>query len=183
MASQKSAEMQEKSKILENEIEILRTTVINKEKLLQKSRLKHVHSRALRDSLKNDISKMAWLLHEMHDRREEQKLSIGTLTHTINMQEQSLLQMQKRNNSAVQTRNDRGIQLLEREEEMCIFYEKLNVQESLIREGSMEVQAMEQEIHFLNLLVREEKRQIELLCKQLPNKKALEEESTKLQKQ
>lgn len=35
----------------------------------------------------------------------------------------------------LQERNDRGIQLIERNEETAIFYEKLNVQDSMLRKG------------------------------------------------
>ena len=35
----------------------------------------------------------------------------------------------------LQERNDRGIQLIERNEETAIFYEKLNVQDAVLRKG------------------------------------------------
>uniref|UniRef100_A0AAR2KDY6 Coiled-coil domain containing 146 n=1 Tax=Pygocentrus nattereri TaxID=42514 RepID=A0AAR2KDY6_PYGNA len=180
-ASKQTAEMMETFKILENEIEILRTNAMYKDRLLQKSRLKHVHSHAIRDGLKNDISKMVWVLQEMRSKREEQRLNISKLTHMINSQEQELLHMRKSHEASVKSRNERGVQLLEREEEMCIFYEKVNVQESLIREGTLEIQALEEEIRSLRMLITEETRQIDVCKKQVPCKRALEEESTLLQ--
>ncbi|XP_045075491.1 coiled-coil domain-containing protein 146, partial [Coregonus clupeaformis] len=181
MASQRTAEMREKFKILENEIEILRTNAINKDKLLQKSRLKHFHSHTVRDSLRNDISKVTWVLHEMRQKREEQKLNLGQLTHMINYHEQNLLQMRKSHDNAVQSRNDRGVQLLEREEEMCIFYEKVNVQEGLIRNSDMETQALEEETHCLQMITNKERRQTALSRKLVPCQRSLEGESTMLQ--
>jgi len=38
------------------------------------------------------------------------------------------------------------VQLVEREEEVCIFYEKLNIQETMIRNGNVALSAMEEEI-------------------------------------
>ena len=38
-----------------------------------------------------------------------------------------LFQLRKRYEAAVQERNDRGIHLIERNEEVCIFYEKVNI--------------------------------------------------------
>ena len=35
----------------------------------------------------------------------------------------------------LQERNDRGIQLIERNEETAIFYERLNVQDAVLRKG------------------------------------------------
>ncbi|XP_036812755.1 coiled-coil domain-containing protein 146-like isoform X2 [Oncorhynchus mykiss] len=181
MASQRTSEMREKFKILDNEIEILRTNASNKEKLLQKSRLKHFHSHTIRDSLRNDISKVTLVLHEMRQKREEQKLNLGRLTHMINYHEQNLLQMRKSHDNAVQSRNDRGVQLLEREEEMCIFYEKVNVQVGLIRDGNIEMQALEEETRCLQMITKEEGRQTALSRKLLPCQRRLKGESTMLQ--
>lgn len=43
---------------------------------------------------------------------------------------------------------NRGVQLVEREEEVCIFYEKLNIQETMIRNGNVALSAMEEEIRW-----------------------------------
>ncbi|KAG7455838.1 hypothetical protein MATL_G00245200 [Megalops atlanticus] len=183
LATQRASEMREEFEILENEIEILRTSAINKDKLLQKSRLKRVHSEYIRDTLKKDISKMNHTLQEMRDKRSEQNINIGKLTNMINMYEENLLQLRKSYDRAVQSRNDRGVQLLERENEMCIFYEKVNVQEGMIQEGNMEIHTMEEEVKLLKMLISEEKREIELARKLMPIKRALEGEIDTLQKQ
>lgn len=78
---------------------------------------------------------------------------------------------------------DSGVQLLEREEEMCVFYAKLNVQESLICEGSLQIQALEEEICSLKMQINEDQRQINLSEKQKPCKRSLEDECTLLQNQ
>ncbi|KAI5100207.1 coiled-coil domain-containing protein 146 isoform X1 [Silurus meridionalis] len=183
MATECSSKMWEKFKILKNETEILHTETIKKDRLLQKSRLMHVHSRTIRDSLKNDISKVTWMLHEMQHKNEEQRLNIIKLGQVISGQEQDLLHLHKRHNACVQSRNERGVQLLEREEEMCVFYAKVNMQESLICEGTLQIQALEEEICSLKRLINEEQRQINLSKKLLPCKKPLEDECTSLQKQ
>lgn len=61
--------------------------------------------------------------------------------------------------------------------------QKLSLQDSRLQEGNLEVQSMEDEIRFLNVYVRKEKRQIKLLWKQLLDKKTLEEQIITLQKQ
>nr|XP_023666258.1 coiled-coil domain-containing protein 146 [Paramormyrops kingsleyae]XP_023666259.1 coiled-coil domain-containing protein 146 [Paramormyrops kingsleyae]XP_023666260.1 coiled-coil domain-containing protein 146 [Paramormyrops kingsleyae]XP_023666262.1 coiled-coil domain-containing protein 146 [Paramormyrops kingsleyae] len=183
MASQNLEKMQENSRYQENQMRIMHTTATNYEKLLQKSQLKHRHSCTIRDSLRDDISKVACSLTAMSERREEQKLSIGSLTQTIDLHEQSLLHLQKSHDQAKQSRRERGIQLLEREQEIHSLQKKLSLQDSRLQEGNMEVQSMEEEIRFLNVHVRKEKRQIKLLWKQLLDKKSLEEQITTLQKQ
>ncbi|XP_061107475.1 coiled-coil domain-containing protein 146 isoform X2 [Conger conger] len=181
MATQRTSEMREEWEILENDTEIIRNSVICKDKQLQKSRMKRVHSEYIRDSLKKDISKTLHTLHEMEEKRAEQNLKIGKLTSMINFNEENLLQLRKNYDNAVQSRNDRGVQLLERENEICIFHERVNVQEGLIQQGNMEIQAMEEEMGLLNMLATKEKREIELSRKLLPDKRDLEDQITTLQ--
>ncbi|XP_076862579.1 coiled-coil domain-containing protein 146 [Brachyhypopomus gauderio] len=180
-ATQRIVEMREQFKILENELKILHTTAVNKDRLLQKARLKCVHSHMIRDSLRNDISKVTRVLQETRRQRDEKRLTMGQLAFTISAQEQELLRMRQTYDTTIQVRNKRGMQLLEREEEMCIFYEKVNVQESVIQKGSLEIQGLEEEIRSLTMLSSEERRQVDLAKKQVSCRRALEEECTLLQ--
>ena len=56
-----------------------------------------------------------------------------------------------------------GIQLIERNEEVCVLYEKINVQGSVIRNGDMEMQSREEEMRFLKMEASDLRRQIDLL--------------------
>lgn len=53
----KGSEMREKIRILNNEIEILRTNLTTKEKYVQKQRSKLAEIMSIRDSLQSEISK------------------------------------------------------------------------------------------------------------------------------
>lgn len=59
---------------------------------------------------------------------------------------------------------------------MCVYYEKINVQESLICEGTLQMQALEEEICSLRMQINEEQRQINLGKKQESCKRPLEDE-------
>ncbi|MBN3300181.1 CC146 protein, partial [Amia calva] len=181
MASQRTGEMGGKFKILENEREILETSAFNRDRQLQRSKLKHLHSHMVRDSLRKDISSVGRVLTERSDKREEQKLNMGKLTHMVSQAEEALQQLRRQYEGAVQSRNDRRVQLIEREEELCIFQEKVNIQEGLIRVGNAELKTMEEDVRFTKMLVSEEARQIELTRRNLPSKRALEQELVNLQ--
>ena len=84
-------------------------------------------------------------------------------------------------NNEVHVHSRRGIQLIERDEEVCIFYEKVNIQEQMTRNGDVELQAREEEIRFLKMQLNEENRSLTLLRKSLPNKRALEQELVTIQ--
>lgn len=74
-----------------------------------------------------------------------------------------------------------GLLLRSREEEICILYEKINVQEFLCRKGDIEMQAMDEKISFLKMKVAEKERQIKFWLKALPMKRALDAELVILQ--
>ncbi|XP_071960472.1 coiled-coil domain-containing protein 146-like [Antedon mediterranea] len=180
-STQKAAEMREKIKILQNEIEILRTACNAKERQFQKAKLKHVNAVVIRDQLRNDLAKHQRIEEEMREKREQQRMDIAKLNLMINQAEEQMVKLRKRYENAVQHRNDRGVQLIERNEEVCIFYEKVNIQDDMIRKGDVELQSREEEIRFLKMQVAEENRSIGLARKTLPNKRALDGELVTLQ--
>ncbi|XP_030628995.1 coiled-coil domain-containing protein 146 [Chanos chanos] len=179
--NQNASEKREKLKFLENNREILRTDAINKDKLLKKLQLRHVHSYKLRSSLKKDISKATLELQELRQEREEQKVKLGRLARVIDCQEQTMLQIRKSYRAALQSHKNRVAQLQKSEDEIHILSEKVNMQETQYHKRNLEIQKMEADIHYLNMLISDENRQITLCRKELPRKRLLEEESTLLQ--
>jgi len=182
-STQRAAEMQEKIKILQNEIEILRTAAAAKDRQFQKAKLKHSNAVVIRDSLRNEVSKNQISAEELREQMEQQRLAISKLNDMINKAEENMVELRRQYELSVQERNRRGVQLIERNEEVCVLYEKINVQGSVIRNGDMELQSREEEIRFLRMEAADLRRQIDLLKGSLPNKQALDRELTTLQLQ
>ncbi|XP_043353474.1 coiled-coil domain-containing protein 146 isoform X3 [Dermochelys coriacea] len=180
-ARQKTTEIKERAKMLENEMEILRSNVIIKERKLQKNLLKHSNNIAIKDSIQSDVCKILATLQEMKEKREQQLLDVDRLTNMLTHIEEEMVQLRKKYESAVLHRNESGVLLIEREEEVCIFYEKINIQEMMSRNGDIEMQVMDEKIRFLKLKLAEKKRQIELSLKMLPMKNALDADLVVLQ--
>jgi hypothetical protein len=74
-----------------------------------------------------------------------------------------------------------GVQLIEREEEVCIFYEKINIQEKMKLNGEIEIHTLEDKIRFLKLKIAEKQRQICVTRKLVPTKAALDADLAVLQ--
>ncbi|CAI9532790.1 unnamed protein product [Staurois parvus] len=135
----------------------------------------------IRDSLRKDKSRITVILQEMKEIREQKKMEIGRLTNMINQAEEDMVRLRKKYETAVQNRNERGVQLIEREEEVCIFYEKINAQETVLRNGDVSLMEQDEKIRFLKMKAAEKKRQIEQVKKELPNKRNLESDLVILQ--
>ncbi|RDD46769.1 Coiled-coil domain-containing protein 146 [Trichoplax sp. H2] len=180
-STQRAAEMREKIKILQNEIEILRTSVNAKERQYQKSKLKHSNSIIIKDSLRSELSKQFKFQQDNREKVEQQRLNITKLNSIINSAELDMLRLRERYESAVKDRNERGIQLIERNEEVCVFYEKVNIQDTVIRNGNLEINAKDEMIRFMNMEITELKRSIEVTRKEISQRKDLDDELVKLQ--
>ncbi len=59
---------------------------------------------------------------------------------------------------ACESRNYMGIQLIDRNDELCILYEKSNIQENILKNGEQEIRQKEEEIRMINLELKERQR-------------------------
>ncbi|XP_019856501.1 PREDICTED: coiled-coil domain-containing protein 146-like [Amphimedon queenslandica] len=78
----------------------------------------------------------------------------------------------------VQSRNDTGLQLIERNEEVCVFHEKINVQATITQQGIAKLAEKEEEVQFLKMELARLQREIKINRDQLPEKEELERELT-----
>ncbi|XP_007889091.1 coiled-coil domain-containing protein 146 isoform X1 [Callorhinchus milii] len=159
-ASLKIEELTENIKAITLELELRRNNSYDKTKELQKEKLLQVNSYVIRDSLRRTMNKTLEMLSRMREKTEEQSLNMGKLSAQINQTEADMVRLRKRYEMAVQNRNERGIQLIQREEEVCIFYEKVNIQDSLLRNGDLELNGLNEEVRFLKIQISEEERHI-----------------------
>uniref|UniRef100_A0A673BVV2 Coiled-coil domain containing 146 n=1 Tax=Sphaeramia orbicularis TaxID=375764 RepID=A0A673BVV2_9TELE len=102
------------------------------------------------------------------------------LTQMIDVQKQVLLEINKKHEMAIQRRNFLGIQLLEHDEVLFTYYEKVNVQEAAINKENMALETLEKEMTDLQITINEDRRQIDLKRKEVPLQKKLEGEITML---
>lgn len=182
-SSQALAEMKEKIKILQNEVEILRNESLAKDKALAKERLAHQTAQGARDGLRLDTNKCQAQYRLKQEQVEQQIVEIDKLNSIINTMEKEMLQLKKKYEMAVEARNYTGIQLIDRNDELCILYEKSNIQEQTIKKGEIEIRKREDEIRMLHLELAEVQRQIEVTRKQMPRMPAYAEQILGLQQE
>lgn len=179
-ASQRMSEMQEKIKILENELEVLRRESLIKDSELTK---KKRESHELRQSCKNlrvDKNKCKKKLDEAANVERDLKNQMRKLNNVITMTEDEMLELKKAYEDAVENRNYTGIQLIDRNDELCILYEKSNIQESILKTGMMSINQRSEEIRALTVRLTDLQRQIELCQRLLPQVRDMEEDLAKL---
>ena len=150
--------MKERIKILQNEVDILRTESAEKDRALID--IKHKKARKIleRDKLRNDLDKRKFLFGQ----------KLGTISQLINQGDKLNLiinSLQKDMNNliyeyeqACESRNYMGIQLIDRNDELCILYEKSNIQENILKNGEQKIREKEEKIRMINLELKERQR-------------------------
>jgi len=180
-STQKAAELRDKLRVLANEVEILQGSATLKTKQLKKAELNHAQHCSERDSLRNEKSKNTGIQNQINAAISSRKLEIERLNIMSQRAEEDARNLLVQYEKSVQHRNERGVTLVEREEEVCIFYERQNVQEQMIRDGESKINEFDENLRFLKIQLQEELRQIELLRSKRPEKKKLDNELVDLQ--
>lgn len=167
-SSQDLAEMKERIKILQNEVEILRNESSEKDRVLADCKKSVQQEVQNRDSLRADLNKKE-LTYKNKMSIIGQKINEGDkLNLIINQLQKEMNNLIFKYEMACESRNYMGIQLIDKNDELCILYEKSNIQENILKSGEQEIRQKEEEIRMINLELKERQRQLEVIKKQIP---------------
>ena len=167
-SNQNRAELKEKMKILTTEMDILDSElseiynkIIDKDKDLNKMNTKH-------NSLKQEIN--AFGLKNLKYKEEITKLTNENekLHSIINSIENEMVGFRVDYELACESRNHTGIQLIDRNDELCIFYEKIHHIETRINELYKKILEKEAVVKRSAVEVKEIERFIEVNRKKIP---------------
>ncbi|XP_041261441.1 coiled-coil domain-containing protein 146 [Onychostruthus taczanowskii] len=178
IAQWKAKEVENRVKLLQNNIENLRDSVMTRERKLQEDYLKVKKNERMKELIQKDYEKVE---QEMLESKEKEKyLNVDRLTAAATGIQKEISQLRKNYERAIEQRNESGLLLREREEELGFLYEKINRQEVLCRNGDTKMQVMDEKISFLKLKLVEKKREVKLCFKELTLKNALDAHLVKL---
>ncbi|XP_039579599.1 coiled-coil domain-containing protein 146 [Passer montanus] len=178
IAQCKAKEVENRVKLLENNIENLRDAVMTRERKLQENYLKIKKNERMKELIQKDYEKVE---QEMLENKEKEKyLHVDRLTAAARCIEEEISQLHKNYERAIEQRNESDLLLREREEELGFLYKKINRQEALCSNGDTKMQVMDEKISFLKLKLVEKKREVKLCFKELTVKNALDAHLAKL---
>lgn len=125
---------------------------------LTKERNAHVQAQNQRDVLRQDLNRLLSEYRSKQSMVEQQIQEIDKLNVVINNLEKEMLQIKSRYEKAVEERNLTGVQLIDRNDELCILYERSNQQQDTLKRGEMALIKQVEEIRLLTLYNQELKR-------------------------
>eukprot|EP00708_Paratrimastix_pyriformis_P002364 GAFH01001110.1.p1 GENE.GAFH01001110.1~~GAFH01001110.1.p1 ORF type:complete len:647 (+),score=324.07 GAFH01001110.1:124-1941(+) len=130
-AVQLLAEGREKIKVSENELDILRNEDLQKQKALMDTKLTLQSFTNQRDAERRRHNRDTARLREIKVVLSQQIAEQDKLNAHINAIEQRMIELKKEYEYQVEQRNFTGIQLIQRNDELCFHYEQLNIQDAV----------------------------------------------------
>merc|ERR1719472_664663 len=155
----------------------------NKDRLLQRTRQEAQKQRVSRDQLRTEWTRITAKGASLNEQVEQYVIEIDKLNSIINSIEKEMVVLRRKYEQAVETRNFTGIQLIDRNDELCILWEKSNIQEKLLKKGEAAMLAKAEEIRSLKIDVKEVKRQLHVVQKKIPEVPKLIDEVMRLREQ
>ena len=174
-SNQALAEMTEKIRILDSEVGILRNEALAKEATTIKEQEAIKYSQADRDGQRYEVSKKHDTYRTEQENVEQQIVEISKLNVVINRLERQMIAIKGGYDSLVEARNESGQQVIARNDELCILYERANVQGSALQEGRKTLMGLDDELRLKKLKLAEIERQCGAVKKRVPQLPALAE--------
>lgn len=154
------AEMKRKFKIMNHQVEQLKEEITAKDHALVKEHFDHQKVEKQKEQLKNELSKMKNLLEANEQTINAQNAEILKLTHMIQKMDDEALRQRKEYDQVINERDILGTQLIRRNDELALLYEKIKIQQSTLRNGETQYRERTQDIRVLKLKIADMKRQL-----------------------
>ena len=161
-------------------MEILRNESFAKDKASAKEHLQHLASKSQRDGLRLALFRAQSEYQKRQELVKRNIIETEKQNYVINSLERDMLKLKAQYINAVEMRNATGVTLIDRNDELCILYEKINLQEQTIRRGLLGARQADEDVRMLKLRSAELKRQMAVSNKQLPQKSTFADKVLKL---
>eukprot|EP00937_MAST-01D_sp_MAST-1D-sp2_P001126 g1126.t1 len=156
------AEMKRKFKIINHQIEQLKEEIAAKDHALVKEHFDHQKVVKQKEQLKNELSQMQKLLEANEHGMNNQDAEIRKLTHMIRRMDDEALEQRKEYDQVVNERDILGAQLIRRNDELALLYEKLKIQTSTLRKGEAQYSERMRDLRILKLKITDLTRELQI---------------------
>lgn len=167
--AQALAEVREKIKILTNEVAILRSETLSRDRVLAEEVRVHQQAKNARDAARVEANKLQNRVRALKQEEQQQLLQIDKLNAIVNQAERELVQLRERYAAAVESRNQCGVMLIDRNDELCILYEKESIHSDILARGQAALRRKDDEIRAERLRLEEARRTLEAARRRLPS--------------
>ncbi|KAM9847002.1 cilia- and flagella-associated protein 58 [Aulostomus maculatus] len=182
-AQEAIAEMKRRMRTMDNQVTRLRDEISGKELALVKDQQEHKRLEKDNEALKGELQVMKLQLDDTKQCVESQKAEQQKLQKTISDGDAEQLRLRKQLEQVVRERDNLGKQLLHRNDERALLYEKIRIQQSILSKGDFQYNQRLEDICLLKLEIKRLQRKKNILDKTVPNTEELRRELFHLQRE
>ncbi|KFZ58598.1 Coiled-coil domain-containing protein 147, partial [Antrostomus carolinensis] len=182
-AKDEIAEMKKKLKTVTHQVDQLKEEITDKEAALVKAHLEHQRTEKEKESLKAELLKMkTQALETKHfiDNQEAEKIK---LLKIIAEADAERLMQKKEFDQVIHERDILGSQLVRRNDEVALLYEKIKIQQSILNKGETQYQQRIEDIRLLKMEIKKLRREKGILGKSVANVEDLRQEVHHMRKE
>uniref|UniRef100_A0A8C4DXP3 Cilia- and flagella-associated protein 58 central coiled coil domain-containing protein n=1 Tax=Dicentrarchus labrax TaxID=13489 RepID=A0A8C4DXP3_DICLA len=182
-AQEEITEMKRKMKTMNNQVTRLRDEITGKELALAKDQQEHKRLEKDNEAIKGELQVVKLQLEETKQRVDSQKAEQQKLQKVIADADAEQIQQKKQLEQVIRERDNLGKQLLRRNDERALLYEKIRIQQSILSKGDFHYNQRMEDICLLKLEVKRLRRKKSILDKTVPNTEDLRRELFHLQRE
>ncbi|KAH0623769.1 hypothetical protein JD844_006885 [Phrynosoma platyrhinos] len=182
-------EMRKKLKIMTHQVDQLKEEISAKEAALVKVHLDHQRIEKEKEALKNntviqsELLKMRQQALETKHFIEKQEEEERKLLKIISEADAERMRQKKELDQVISERDILGSQLVRRNDELALLYEKIKIQQSILNKGEMQYRQRVEDIRLLKLEIKKLRREKAILGKSVANVEELRQEVYHMQKE
>ncbi|XP_040293726.1 cilia- and flagella-associated protein 58 isoform X1 [Bufo bufo] len=182
-AQDEITEMKRKLKIMNHQVDQLKEEITSKESALFKASLDRQRLEKEKEALKAELQKMKQQSIEAKQFIENQEAEERKLLKIISEADAERLQQRKELDQVIGERDMLGTQLVRRNDELALLYEKIKIQESILNKGESQYKQRVEDIRLLKLEIKKLRREKGILSKTVANVEDLRREVYHMQKE
>ncbi|NXJ30146.1 CFA58 protein, partial [Dicrurus megarhynchus] len=182
-AKDEIAEMKMKLKTATRQLDQLKEELKEKDAALEKAHVDHEQSENDKESLKSELLKMTKQAMETKAYIENQEAEEKKLLKIIAEADAERLKQKKEFDKVLCERHALGTQLIRRNDEVALLYEKIKIQQAILNRGETEYRQRLEDMRILKLEIKKLRREKGILGKSAANVEELRWEFNHMQKE
>ncbi|KAK7904283.1 hypothetical protein WMY93_016890 [Mugilogobius chulae] len=182
-AQEEVSEMKRKMKTMNQQVSRLRDEITGKEQTIAKEQQEHKRLDKDNEALRVELQTMKVQLDETKQEVDKQKTEQHKLQKIISDADTEQALQKKQLEQVIRERDNLGKQLLRRNDERALLYEKIRIQQSVLSKGDFHYNQRLEDIRLLKLEIKRLRRKKSILDKSIPNTEELRQELFHLQRE
>ncbi|NXC44608.1 CFA58 protein, partial [Penelope pileata] len=182
-AKDEIAEMKKRLKTMTHQVDQLKEEMTKSEEALVKAHLEQQRLEREKESLKAELLKMKKQALETKHFIENKEAEERKLLKIIAEADAERLKQKKEYDRVITERDVLGSQLVRRNDEVALLYEKIKIQQSILNKGETQYRQRMEDIRLLKLEIRKLRREKGILGKTVANVEELRQEVHHMQKE